>query len=105
MAFNGAIAVDQRYVIQDISPEAPEQELLDAVHFRGEQEMARVASELMHTSCMYDNDVCLDQTAVYNKLTAGVARVLWSYQMRSWLLLFQTPWLPRSPPSSVQEHR
>ena len=45
MAFNRAIAIDQRYAIQDISPEAPEQELLDAVHFRGEQEMARVASE------------------------------------------------------------
>ena len=67
MAFNGAIAIDQRYAIQDISPEAPEQELLDAVHFT-------VASELMHTSCMYDNDVCLDQTAVYNKLTAGVSK-------------------------------
>ena len=68
LAFNRAIAVDQRYAIQDISPEASEQELLDAVHFQGEQEMARVASKLMHTSCMYDNDVCLDQTAVYNKV-------------------------------------
>ena len=58
----------------DISPEAPKQELLDAVRFRGEQEMARVVSELIHTSCMYDNDVCLDQTAVYNKLTAGVSK-------------------------------
>lgn len=52
-----------------ISPEAAEQELLDTVQFGDEPEMARVASELMHTSCMYnilDYDASLDRTPMHN---------------------------------------